>query len=337
MARRHRSVGLGFAIAIAIAVAVCAAITVTASVAEAAIVRSFAVHNGVTTVELRVPHRTGTSPPAILLSTRPAGLGCSVVDYFYGNRGRAGRFALLLRCGQVPRGARARLVFRAPYLRVFPLRNGAGTIRVRVDTPPGNALPLGELTTRPQDTDCQVTPTGRHAGPRRFTATARVRCRGLPAHARGVLAVGGLLTAPGAAAGVIGTGRTESRSFFALPSTAAARRTGCTSPSTFHFKAERAVSYKECYTGPFTLRPWRSQFVGIGGPTPGCEPGWARTFAALQAPAAWLAIGPRRSDVDLITDPTNAWWYSWAFGLVTNWQFSGDITFNFEYRCFRLN
>jgi hypothetical protein len=56
-----------------------------------------------------------------------------------------------------------------------------------------------------------------------------------------------------------------------------------------------------------------------------------------RSPGASRMAGHRTPDVDLITDPTNAWWYSWAFGLVTNWQFSGDITFNFEYRCFRLD
>jgi hypothetical protein len=95
------------------------------------------------------------------------------------------------------------------------------------------------------------------------------------------------------------------------------------------------VLWKDCYTGPFRLGPWQSQWVGIG-VNPKCEAGWSRNFDVLRAPAAWLAIGLGHMDVDLIHDPASAWWYSWGVGLVTNWQWSGDITLNFKYRCFRM-
>jgi hypothetical protein len=95
------------------------------------------------------------------------------------------------------------------------------------------------------------------------------------------------------------------------------------------------VSWKDCYTGPFRLGAWESQWVGIG-LNPNCEAGWSRKFDVLRAPAAWLAVGLGHQDVDLIHDPDRAWWYSWFSGLVTNWQFSGDITFNFRYRCFQM-
>ena len=57
--------------------AVTAAIVAAAAFSTAAAartVRTFAVHNGVTSLTLTVPHTTGLRPPAILLSTRPANL-----------------------------------------------------------------------------------------------------------------------------------------------------------------------------------------------------------------------------------------------------------------------
>jgi hypothetical protein len=34
------------------------------------------------------------------------------------------------------------------------------------------------------------------------------------------------------------------------------------------------------------------------------------------------------------TEPESAWWWSNIVGLVTNWQFSGDITFQWAVHCY---
>jgi hypothetical protein len=313
----------------AVALAAVAAAAVPA-VAGAATVRTVALHGGVTSVDLQVPHRTGTRPPAILLSTSPASLRCSVADYSYINHGRRARFRMRIRCPQVPRGARATLAFRAPFLRTFGLRNGAGTVRVEVDKPRGDALPLGRLTTRPRNADCEIARSRVQSRSRRFTATARVRCRGLAPSAKGVLAVGGLIAADQRA--FIGSSARAA----ALKARAAAIRQGCDSPSTLDVGRE-SVSWKDCHTGPFTLGPWRSQWVGHIGSTPQfqCESGWTRHINAFDTPVAWTTIG--HFAVDLVTDPSDAWAWSWRLGLVTNWQFRGDVTFWWKYRCFRVN
>ena len=312
----------------AIVLLVAATAAAVPAIAGATTVRRPAIHSGVTSVDLRIPHTTGARPPAILLSTSPASVRCSVADYSYINHERRGRFRMRIRCPRVPRGAHARLVFRAPFLRTFRMGNGVGTVRVEVDKPRGDALPLGRLTTRPHGSDCKVTRSRVQSDARRFTATARVRCRGLPENAKGVLAVGGLIAADGPGSSSTQTTASTARS--------AAIRQGCDSPSTLNVGRE-SVSWKDCHTGPFTLGPWQSQWVGHIGSTPQfqCEPGWTRHINAFDTPAAWITIG--RFGVDLVTDPSDAWAWSWRLGLVTNWQFSGNVTFWWKYRCFRVN
>jgi hypothetical protein len=135
----------------AVAPVVVAAAAAVPAVANAANVRTVALKRGLTSVELEVRHKTGRSPPAILLSTASASLRCSVADYSYVNRERRARFQMRIRCPQARRSARATLGFREPFLRTFRLRNGVGTVRVEVDKPRGDALPLGRLTTRPAE------------------------------------------------------------------------------------------------------------------------------------------------------------------------------------------
>jgi hypothetical protein len=84
------------------------------------------------------------------------------------------RFQMRIRCPQARRGARAKLVFRAPFRRTFSLENGAGTVRVEVDQPRGDELPLGWLTTRPRDADCRGVRSRLRRGLRRFTAASLV-------------------------------------------------------------------------------------------------------------------------------------------------------------------
>jgi hypothetical protein len=306
------------------------ATTATPAVAEAATVRAVPLDRGLTSVDLQLRHKAGWSPPAILLSTSPEGLRCSVADYSYINHERRGRFRMRMRCPQAPPEASATLRFRAPLRKAFRLRNGAGTVRVEVDKPPGDARPMGRMTTRPRKTDCNVRRSRVQVGSRRFTATARVHCRGLPANAKGVLAVGGLIAADARTS----TGGAGSAG--APGARAAAIRQGCESPSTLEVLRE-SVSWKDCYTGPFTLGPWEGKWVGHIGSTPQfeCESGWTRRINAFDTPGAWLAIG--HFAVDLVTDPGDAWAWSWKLGLVANWQFSGDVTFWWKYRCFRVN
>ncbi len=310
--------------------AVCALLRRAPAVASTPTVRTVALREGLTSVDLSLRHKPGWSPPAIVLSTTRASRRCSVTDYRYTTQELRGRFRMRIRCPQAQRGARATLRFRAPLRKAFPLSNGAGTVRVQVDKPPGDALPMGRLTTRPPETDCTVRRSRVQVGSRRFTATARVHCRGLPANAKGVLAVGGLI-ADDVSASIAGSAAAA-----APKARAAAIREGCEDPSTLEVLGE-STSWKDCHTGPFTLGPWRSKWVGHIGSTPqfGCESGWQRSINAFDTPAAWLAIGSFR--VDLVTDPGNAWAWSWKLGLVTNWQFSGDVTFWWRYRCFRVN
>jgi hypothetical protein len=304
-----------------------------ASSATAATVRSVALTRGATKVSVRVPQVNGSRPPAILMSTRPAGLRCSVDGYRYINRERSGRFQTTLRCPQARAGARARFVFRAPLIRRFGLRNGVGTVRLVVDKPRGDVRPLARLSTQPRDTDCTATRSRVRVSARRLTATARVRCHGLPRHARGQLAVGGLIAARTSA-----VSQTAAAAIAPAPAerTAAEISAGCEGPITVTLGGHSA-SWKYCYEAPFTLGPWQSHWVGHIGTTPqfGCPGGWVRHFPALEHPLAWATIG--NFNVDLVTDPSSAWAWSWRLGVVSNWQFSGDVTFWWQFRCFRFS
>ena len=301
-------------------------------VAGADAARTVALHRGVTGVDLTVPHVTGARPPAILLSLTRASGRCTVARYSYIAHERRARFRTRIRCPRATRGARARLVFRVPLQRTFRLRNGVGTVRIVVDKPPGTALPMGELRTRPADRDCRITRSRLSTADRRLTATARVQCRGLPVNARGILTVGGLIAA-NAPADISRSSRMGSATARVA---AASISQGCEAPTKLDLGGD-SVQWKQCFTGPFTLGPWQSQWVGHIGSTPqfNCEAGWVRRFGAFEHPVLWALIG--RFDVDLATDPRDAWAWSWRLGVVSNWQFSGDITFWWTYRCFHFN
>ena len=109
-----------------------------------------ALHRGVTAVNLTVPHVSGARPPAILLSLTRAGGRCSVARYSYIDHERRARFRMWIRCPRARRGARVKLVFRAPLQRRFRLRNGVGTVRVVIDKPRGTALPMGRAEDTPR-------------------------------------------------------------------------------------------------------------------------------------------------------------------------------------------
>ncbi|MGK2931403.1 MAG: hypothetical protein ACSLFD_01275 [Solirubrobacterales bacterium] len=102
-------------------------------------------------------------------------------------------------------------------------------------------------------------------------------------------------------------------------------------------KGQPTLVWKDCYSGPFRLEPWESQFIGISlkGPQFSCNDGFARNLDFRNAPPGYLLV--MNTSVRMNTDPDDAYWYSWSnlTGLVTNWQFSGGITFRFVYRCFK--
>ncbi|MGZ4332334.1 MAG: hypothetical protein ACXVXL_30595, partial [Solirubrobacteraceae bacterium] len=317
---------------LAAALTVMAGAAVAPPVAGADTARTVVLHRGVTGVNLTVPHVSGARPPAILLSLTRAGGPCSVPRYSYVDHERRGRFRMWIRCPRARRGARVKLVFRAPLQRRFRLRNGVGTVRVVIDKPRGTALPMAALRTRPADRDCRITRSRVFTAPRRLTATARVQCRGLPVNAHGVLMVGGLLAADAPA----DPSRSSEMGRSAATAAAASISQGCEAPLRLTVGGD-AVQWKQCFTGPFSLGPWQSQWVGHIGSTPQfhCEAGWVRRFGALDHPVLWALIG--RFDVDLATDPRDAWAWSWRLGVVSNWQFTGDITFWWTYRCFQFN
>jgi hypothetical protein len=317
---------------IAAALTVMPGAAVAPAIAEANVVRTAPLHRGVTKISFTVPPVSGARPPAIALSLTRASGRCSVARYSYIDHERRARFSMRIRCARARRGARVKLVFRAPLQRTFRLRNGVGTVRVAVDKPRGTALPMAALTLRPADRDCRVIRSRVSTAGRRLTATARVRCHGLPVNARGVLTVGGLIASDAQA----NTSRSLGTGGATASAAAASISQGCEEPTRLDIPGD-SVQWKQCFTGSFRLGPWQSQWVGHIGSTPQfqCEAGWVRHFAARDHLVLWGLIG--RFGVDLATDPRNAWAWSWRLGVVSNWQFSGDITFWWTYRCFHFN
>ena len=173
-----------------------------------------------------------------------------------------------------------------------------------------------------------------------------MRCRDLPANTTGELAVGGLIaadralvssaSATTAARSAAPTTATQSRLSTALTAQDAADdiSSGCRDPYTLSVGGS-AVHWRYCYEGSFALGPWEGKIVGFSAPEFGCPSGWTRRFSALEHPAAWLAVG--YFNTELVTNPSSAWAWTWRLGLVANWQFSGDIEFWWQYRCFRFS
>ena len=323
-----------------LAVAVTAAGILTAAAfttaASARTVETFAIRNGITSVSLTVPHTTGLRPPAILLSTKPANLRCSVLSYRYHAIRRKGTFGARIRCTRVGRGARGRLVFRQPYVRIFKLYNGTATLNIRLDKFPGTAIPLGQLTTRPRATRCTASPTGSHVGTHVFTASARVRCRGLPRNAKAVLAVGGLLAAnPSPAtrsADLLAPGASPATESHTTASIASVKP--CSSTRTLSVLGH-SISWQYCYGAGINLGPWQSAYFGQG-PTQHCASGWAN--ASQVQPRFVGVVLANLYPPAVYVEPTSAWaWsYFWLTGTVTNWQFSGNITAMWSWNCYQV-
>ena len=316
--------------------AVGAAFAVAPASATAQAVRTFAIRNGVTSVALTVRHSTGLRPPAILLSTRPANLPCSVLSYRYHAIREKGTFDLRIRCHKVGSGARGRLVFRSPYVRVFTLRNGSGTVRLRLDKFPGTAVPLGQLTTRPRAAKCSATPAAQHVGRHLFTASARVSCHGLPRNAKGVLAAGGLSApsppTPGRSVDVPARPLTTATRSQTTASAAAVKP--CSSARKLSALGH-SISWRYCYGTGIVLGPWQSAYFGQA-PTQRCPSGWINTLQVT--PVILRVFLANLYPFAVYVEPTTAWaWsYSSIFGTVTNWQFSGDITAMWSWNCYQV-
>ncbi len=318
-------------------VTIAAIVTAAFSAAAAArTVKTFAIRNRVTSVRLTVPQTTGSRPPAILLSTRPASLRCSVLSYRYHAIRKKGTFDMRIRCAKLGSAARGRLVFRRPYVRVFKLHNGTGTIKIRLDKFPGTAVPLGELSTRPHATKCTATPTGRRVGKHVFTASARVSCRGLPPDARGVLAVGGLLAPnPSAATRSADLLAASASSATGSPTTTSvAAVKPCSDPRTLSLLGY-SLSWRYCYGAGFNLGPWQSAYFGAG-PTQSCPAGWVNDGQVK--PRFLGVVLANYYPPAVYVEPTSAWaWSYWGIGWVTNWQFSGSITAMWSWNCYQVH
>ena len=160
-----------------------------------------------------------------------------------------------LHCRALAGRARARFRFRSPYVRSFRLTEGTATLRLEADKPPGDVWPLGALRTNVRRAACTATPARPVITDATFTATARVRCDDLPAHARGTLALGGLL-APGGA----GATATAAASPPATPASPDARAaaTHCQPEFNVTVVGQNVISAVRCDGKKRTIRPFET-------------------------------------------------------------------------------
>ena len=217
-----------------------------------------------------------------------------------------------IRCKKLRRGARVRLVFRSPYVRVFRLHNGTGTINIRLDKFPGTAVPLGQLTTRLRATYCTAVPTGRHVGTHQFKASARVTCRGVSRNAQGVPAVGGLLAPSPSPPTRSPTGTRGSRRLSPVAARVPSRHWAT------RFRGSTATRPES------RSKPWQSTIVGIYPPNPPCPSAWPTPGQI--SPRALGQILNFLYPPAIYVEPTDSWWWSDVFGVVTNWEFTHSIT-----------
>jgi len=162
----------------------------------------FRLHNGTNRLALSFRHpRHSRRPPAIYLATNPSGADCRARRMHVPVIDGSGAALIDLRCRGLKRGATARLTIRKGIRRTFRLHEGRGTMRVRLDKPPGTVEPLVHLSTRPTNAPCR---TVRH----RLRLTRRTmdlrldgRCGRAARDAVGALYVGGLLAADSHASG----------------------------------------------------------------------------------------------------------------------------------------
>jgi hypothetical protein len=315
-----------------VAIAVLLAGLAAAPAAGTAVTRTAAVANGDNSLSFSVPHFTGARPPAILFETRPTGLHCAVRRYTYQAVRSRGQFQANVRCRAIPAGGgRVRLLFRSPFVVDFALTNGVGPLTLNFDKPAGNGLPDVELTTRPEGVDCRV--SQEKVTNREFvvSATARVRCRDLPAHARGVLNVGGLLAGRSVRfAGptpAVASDRTVSLSIapHARPLATASATEGCGAPESITIDLpvvginNQTYRHIRCTSRTLSIPPWWTiQYSDYG---IRCPQGW-RIFGLLSGPAIRHF------------EPSNAPYYESFNGVWTNWSLSDTVRAWLEYDCY---
>ena len=95
-----------------------------------------------------------------------------------------------------------------------------------------------------------------------------------------------------------------------------------------------SISWIYCYTTAVTLGPWQSSFFGMLPPHPRCPAPWQR-HVDLANRAVGGILG-YLYPAALYAEPTSAWAWGSFLGLVTNWQFSGSITVQWQYNCYQI-
>lgn len=155
---------------------------------------TFPLRNGSNTLALsfRQPRRS-PHPPAIYLSTSPAGADCVSRRLHVPINNQYGYLHFVLRCKGLRPGATAKLRIGPSIRRSFPLREGIGRGRVRLDKPPGRVEPLVYVGTRPARTPCRILSRRTRMARRTVHLRLTSHCHHVARGARGELSVGGLL------------------------------------------------------------------------------------------------------------------------------------------------
>jgi hypothetical protein len=185
------------------ATALCAGACAATAQAATPVDRSAQLQAGRNVVRFTVAHRTGARPPLIRYAVAPDVARCSLrgADYHAVQKAprepATGSLRLVVRCRS---GARVRLRFTRPIMRIKPLHDGPGRIRLRLDKPPGRVVPAIALETEPPTRACHLTRTRIRTGRRVFALDGRFRCRGLRRPTKGRVVVGGIMAAEGARA-----------------------------------------------------------------------------------------------------------------------------------------
>jgi hypothetical protein len=221
-----------------------------------------------------------------------------------------------LHCRALAGRPRARFRFRSPYVSSFRLTEGTATVRLEADKPPGDVSPLGALRTNVRRAACTAAPGRPVITDATFTATARVTCDDLSAHARGSLALGGLL-APGGA-GATATAAASPPATSASPDARAA--SACRPELNLTVVGRNVISAVRCDSNRRTIRPFETlripQDLDLGS-CPDSEP------------SPW-PLPPQTVHVEGDIP------YSYALRLVTNWSLDRSGEVFLRYTCIKV-
>jgi hypothetical protein len=163
----------------------------------------FAIHNGINQITMPFGQVARTAralarskrPPAIYLSTRPAGAHCRATQFQVPVIDGSGTMLLNLQCHGLKGGASARVQIHSAIQRSFRLHKGKGRFNIHLDKPPGKIAPFVYVSTHPAKTPCRVVHRKVHLRPRKLDMHLVARCKRVPRHSTGTLYVGGLLAA----------------------------------------------------------------------------------------------------------------------------------------------